>query len=218
MELWDTPRSGFVFQCHYPCKHHRRQEKRFHFNFIFSCLSEKVIVSAAARSKLLYGQSRTQNTRHVLHHEAESGKLQTEILTQRIPCLSYLSACLHKRQKQNSHCFHCQKASWTTLKGFHLSNWPDAVWKNGTFYSLASCCRDSWTNYLLPITLQHCCALPHSCCFHPKRRGQMRPGSLASGHVAAGDRARGRRWRSRQRHGTHVVTQPLPSAEGDEAG
>lgn len=56
--------------------------------------------------------------------------------------------------------------------------------------------------------------LSHSCCFHPKRLGQMRAGSLASGHMAAGNQARGQRQHSQQQRRACIVAQPSPSAEG----
>lgn len=124
-----------------------------------------------------------------------------QILTWNIPCLSYLSTFWHRKQKQNSHCFQWQKASWTTLKGFHLVSWLDIIWKK-TFYFLASCCRDRWTNYLLPL-LNHPTVQPHSCCFHPRHHRQMRAGSLASSHAGAGYWMWGQKQCSRQRRSAH---------------
>lgn len=80
----------------------------------------------------------------------QSRQLLTEILTQGAPCLFCLLASSHRRWKQNFHCFQCHKTPQTTLKGLHLASWPDAVWEK-TFYFPASCCRDRWINYLLPI-------------------------------------------------------------------
>lgn len=130
-------------------------------SFSLFCLRKPLSQLQHVANVSLYGQSRTCNTWRIRHHKAESSKLQTEILTWRILHLSYLSACWHRRQKQNSHCFQCQKASWTTLKDFYLARWPDAIWKKMTPYFLALCRRDSWRNYLLPI-LNQPTALPRA--------------------------------------------------------
>lgn len=95
----------------------------------------------------------------------------------RIPCLFSLSACWHRRQKQNSHYIQCHKASWTTLKGAPLASWPDDIWENNIFYFLALCCRDSrWIIYFL------CRAQMQ---LWPQRPGQMRAGPLARSQAAA---------------------------------
>lgn len=107
-------------------------------SFSLFCVQKPLSQLQHVANVSLYGQSRTCNTWRIRHHETESSKLQTEILTWRILCLSYLSACWHRRQKQNSHCFQCQKASWTTLKDFYLARWPDAIWKKMTLYLFPS--------------------------------------------------------------------------------
>ena len=79
-------------------------------SFFLVCLRKLLSQLPHIANVSLCEQSRTRSTRHILHHETESSKLQTDTNSENL-CLSHLSACLHRSQKQNSLCFQCQKAS-----------------------------------------------------------------------------------------------------------